>query len=427
METGESDVTYSTGKKIKGFENRPTTDEISLDKIRENNDNMGANAEAMAEASRELRRMDPQKLNELSAEYEQAKEENDIPRQEEILKQIRLNSDKVVKLLGVEYNLTKLFGTLMTAIRYIGFKLRGVAGYLLGWLIVLEGIMILVSNPIQFPLQALMALLLKYALLRFLIHFWFHIMSVAKSDIITVAMTAAGKSSARLSPQYIFDFFSDPIVYSFKVIHWWDVGWAFLLAIGFVLCLLLTIEFFMAELEFYLLSGFAIILIPFLGWSQTQGIGSKIGAVLSSQLARLMLMYFFLGATMKVIPANPFPFYSYKGDGMVMCMKYCVILYALYLFVGKSQSLAGSLMSGGAGSMGASDVTRAVTGTVAKGIGLAAAAVGISHGIGKLAKSDAAARGYHGVQNVMRKAANAFSKGSGNSGGGGKPRSGIYE
>ncbi|MCF0163106.1 MAG: hypothetical protein HUJ88_11105, partial [Fusobacterium necrophorum] len=169
-------------------------------------------------------------------------------------------------------------------------------------------------------------------------------------------------------------------------------------------------------LEYYLLCGFAIILIPFMAWKQTQGIGMKVAAVISSQAARLLILYFFLATVLKILPKNPIAFYHLGNTGLLLCVKFIVFVYAMYILVGKSQSLASSLMSGGAGALGGRDVSGGISGGIAKGIGIIGAGLGIGIGFTKLGKAMnlgvRAKNAANSLANIMRKAANFTSSNS---------------
>lgn len=401
--------------KYEGWHDPISMDEISNDKIRDANDNWNSGVEDLTNNSRTLHTISPKRLLDLQKDYEMAKEEKDVLKEKRTIAKIQEVGKKAAEILGVQYNLTKMFNAFMGAIRYIGWKLMDVSAYLLGWLILLEGLHMLMDSPTQFPMGKIMILLVKYGLLRFLIRFWFHLMSILKSDIRVLASIASGmghNSAIKLSPQNIFDTLAQPITTSWELIDITNVVWALVLLIGMLLCLLVTVEFFMAELEFYLLCGFAIILVPFLGWKQTQGIGMKIGAVLSSQAARLLMLYFFLMTTLRIVEAgkNPFPFYVFGSHGLVLCFKYCLILYTLYIFIGKSQALAGTLMSGGAGAIGGRDASGAIGSALAKGVMATAGAIGLASGAIKLGRSEAAANIVGGARSVMSKTMSGAAK-----------------
>ena len=235
----------------KSWKRADDVDAITLSDINEANDNFGAHAEELVERSQKLNHMDPQRLANLTSDYERFREENNLAGMRETSVKIQQHGKKVAEILGMSYSLDVFFEQIMNTIRYIGVALRDVSYYLLGLLILLEGLSLLIENPADFPIGKLMVIFVRYALLKFLIRFWFYIMSIIKMDIKQIAALATRErfSPTAFQPQKIFDTLAYPVVDSFNLLNITNVIWAIILSIAFIIIMLISIEFFMAELE----------------------------------------------------------------------------------------------------------------------------------------------------------------------------------
>jgi len=204
-----------------------------------------------------------QDLDKLMAEYEIAEKNNDAFEMDKIKNGIRRNSSKVTDLLAGDYTFDNIFKRAMEPLNNIASLLLGVANYLLSILTVLEIILLIVEAPTKFPIDDVFARVVKWGFLKFILGNWPKFISIFKETAKTLARYAASSESIDLTPEGFWLFFATPLVNTYEDLSFHNVVWAIVTAIGLIIAVLIVVELFMAELEFYVLLGFSIILIPF--------------------------------------------------------------------------------------------------------------------------------------------------------------------
>ena len=358
-----------------------------------------------------------QDLDKLMAEYEIAEKNNDAFEMDKIKNGIRRNSSKVTNLLAGDYTFDNIFKRAMEPLNNIASLLLGVANYLLSILTVLEIILLIVEAPTKFPIDDVFARVVKWGFLKFILVNWPKFISIFKEMAKTLARYAASSESIDLTPEGFWLFFATPLVNTYEDLSFHNVVWAIVTAIGLIIAVLIVVELFMAELEFYVLLGFSIILIPFMAWKKTEGVGTKVIAVAASQVTRLMFMYFFIQIGRRLIP-NTGPFSFFTLDAMWLLIKYEAILYTLKIFVSRSPAFASALMSGGSATSGR-DLTGPAGNLVSRTVGTAVGMVGSAIGMLATYKTLKVANSTKNIANQLNNAANPGSNNKNNTNNGG--------
>lgn len=356
-------------------------------------------------------------LDKLRAEYEIAEKNNDAFEMDRIKNGIRKNSSKVTELLVGDYTFDNIFKRAMEPINNIASLLLGVSNYLLSILTVLEIILLIVEAPTKFPIDDIFARVVKWGFLKFIIVNWPKFINMFKITAKTIARYAAAADHIDVTPEGFWLFFATPLVNTYEDLHIYNVVWAIVTVIGLIVAALIVVELFMAELEFYVLTGFSVFLISFMAWKKTEGVGTKVIAVASSQITRLMFMYFFIQIGRKLIP-NTGPFSFYTLDAMWLLIKYEAILYTLKIFVSRAPAFASAMMSGGAATSGR-DITGPVGSLVSSTIGTAIGVAGSAIGMLATYKTLKAANSTKNIANKLNNAANPGGSNKNNTNNGG--------
>ena len=358
-----------------------------------------------------------QDLDKLRAEYEIAEKNNNAFEMDKIKNGIRRNSEKVTELLVGDYTFDNIFKRAMEPINNIASLLLGVANYLLSILTVLEIILLIVEAPTKFPIDDIFARVVRWGFLKFILVNWPRFIKLFKEAAMTIARYAAASDHIDVTPEGFWLFFATPLVNTIEDIHIYNVVWAIVTALGLIVAVLIVVELFMAELEFYVLTGFSIILIPFMAWKKTEGVGTKVIAVAASQITRLMFMYFFVQVGRRLIP-NTGPFSFYTLDAMWLLIKYEAILYTLKIFVSRAPAFASAMMSGGAATSGR-DITGPAGNFVSRTVGTAVGMVGSAIGLLATYKTLKAANSTKNIANQLNNAANPGGSNNNNTNNGG--------
>ena len=319
-------------------------------------------------------------LDNLSQDYEVAVRNQDTQKMGEIRTILRKNSDKVVDMLAGEYTFDNLFERARQPLYKIASLLYGVANYLLSVLTALEIILAIIESPTKFPVDVIFERLVRWGFLKFIILNWLELIAIFKKFAVVVAKYASGAGQVLVSPEKTWIVYGTPILNTWEDLNWMNIGYILVCLVGTIIVAMLVVDLFMAELEFYVLVGFSVILLPFMAWKKTEGVGGKVMGVVGSQVTRLMFMYFFLTIGTNLLP-NTGPF-SFKAlDSLTLFAKYIAILYVLKIFVSKAPAFASAMMSGGTAMSGRdinSPAMNLASQTVGTALGVVSGAVGLA-------------------------------------------------
>lgn len=321
-------------------------------------------------------------LAEIMAEYQKAVKEDDQAKMEALRKQIKHNSEEGYMYLKDRFKISTFIREFMSVLKYIPLYLKDICVYLLGIFCVLEGIAMLLEKPTEFPIGKIATLLVRYGLIKFSIVYWFEMLFFIENAIKVIALKAgrmAGQSIS-FSTDAIWEVYTQPFLDTYTDMSWWEpiksLSYIIMMIPGYIICALITLDLFMAQLEAMLLCTFSIVLLPFMIWRMSASIGGKVLAVLSAQYSKLMIMYFFIAFSFFVVPTiSPFSFFTLDNYGFVLLTKYTLILFLFGKLIGRGPALASALMSGAAGIMSGRDVSNPIMSGIAKGVSLAAATV----------------------------------------------------
>ena len=322
-------------------------------------------------------------LAEIMAEYQKAVKEDDQAKMEALRKQIKHNSEEGYMYLKDRFKISTFIREFMSVLKYIPLYLKDICVYLLGIFCVLEGIAMLLEKPTEFPIGKIATLLVRYGLIKFSIVYWFEMLFFIENAIKVIALKAgrmAGQSIS-FSTDAIWEVYTQPFLDTYTDMSWWEpiksLSYIIMMTPGYIICALITLDLFMAQLEAMLLCAFSIVLLPFMIWRMSASIGGKVLAVLSAQYSKLMIMYFFIAFSFFVVPTiSPFSFFTLDNYGFVLLTKYTLILFLFGKLIGRGPALGSALMSGAAGIMSGKDVSSPIMSGIAKGVSLAAATVG---------------------------------------------------
>jgi hypothetical protein len=301
---------------------------------------------------------------------------------EALRKQIKHNSEEGYMYLKDRFKISTFIREFMSVLKYIPLYLKDICVYLLGIFCVLEGIAMLLEKPTEFPIGKIATLLVRYGLIKFSIVYWFEMLFFIENAIKVIALKAgrmAGQSIS-FSTDAIWEVYTQPFLDTYTDMSWWEpiksLSYIIMMTPGYIICALITLDLFMAQLEAMLLCTFSIVLLPFMIWRMSASIGGKVLAVLSAQYSKLMIMYFFIAFSFFVVPTiSPFSFFTLDNYGFVLLTKYTLILFLFGKLIGRGPALASALMSGAAGIMSGRDVSNPIMSGIAKGVSLAAATV----------------------------------------------------
>ena len=321
-------------------------------------------------------------LAEIMAEYQKAVKEDDQAKMEALRKQIKHNSEEGYMYLKDRFKISTFIREFMSVLKYIPLYLKDICVYLLGIFCVLEGIAMLLEKPTEFPIGKIATLLVRYGLIKFSIVYWFEMLFFIENAIKVIALKAgrmAGQSIS-FSTDAIWEVYTQPFLDTYTDMSWREpiksLSYIIMMTPGYIICALITLDLFMAQLEAMLLCTFSIVLLPFMIWRMSASIGGKVLAVLSAQYSKLMIMYFFIAFSFFVVPTiSPFSFFTLDNYGFVLLTKYTLILFLFGKLIGRGPALASALMSGAAGIMSGRDVSNPIMSGIAKGVSLAAATV----------------------------------------------------
>ncbi|EHO78154.1 MULTISPECIES: hypothetical protein [Fusobacterium] len=324
-----------------------------------------------------------EQLTEIMAEYQKAVKEDDQAKMEALRQQIKHNSEEGYEFLKDRFKISTFIREFMSVLKYIPLYLKDICVYLLGIFCVLEGIAMLLEKPTEFPIGKIATLLVRYGLIKFSIVYWFEMLFFIENAIKVIALKAsrmAGQSIS-FSTDAIWDVYTQPFLDTYTDMSWWEpiksLSYIIMMIPGYIICALITLDLFMAQLEAMLLCAFSIVLLPFMIWRMSANIGGKVLAVLSAQYSKLMIMYFFIAFSFFVVPTiSPFSFFTLDNYGFILLTKYTLILFLFGKLIGRGPALASALMSGAAGIMSGKDVSNPIMSGIAKGVSLAAATVG---------------------------------------------------
>ncbi|MBS9776118.1 MAG: type IV secretion system protein [Fusobacterium sp.] len=371
----------------------------------------------VSQADKELNKR-PQTIKELNkalAEIRIAKANGDKQEKiNELEDKINNSLSKIRDIVLQEYTFHGIYQKFKSYLTPIAHNLKEVALYILKILTVLEIVMLLVERPTEFPLSKVGATLIRWAILTFCITKWEYFYSVLKFDAIAIAMKAAGKTVTQIDPDGVFLAYGNPIINSYtdlfkigEILFSSALLWAFLLLPALFLVGFITIDLIMAELEYMLILGFSVILLPFMIWNKTAGIGSGIFRIFATLLTKLIVMYFFVSIGFELLPRlNEISLY--KLESIEFLFKYTIILFIIRTFVGRSQSIASMLVGGGGGSITGREVGGMITGGIARTIGTLAAGLGLL-ALGKSAAGaagNAATKSAGKLANTVKRATN---------------------
>lgn len=322
-------------------------------------------------------------LAEIMAEYEKAVKEDDQAKMQALKRQIKDNSREGYEFLKDRFKISVFVREFMSVLKYIPLYLKDICVYLLGIFCVLEGIAMLLEKPTEFPIGKIATLLVRYGLIKFSIVYWFEMLFFIENAIKVIALKAsrmAGQSIS-FSSDAVWDVYTQPFLDTYTDMSWLkpikSLAYILMMFPGYIICALIALDLFMAQLEAMLLCAFSIVLLPFMIWRMSASIGGKVLAVLSAQYSKLMIMYFFLAFSFFVVPTiSPFSFFTLDSYGFVLLTKYTLILFLFGKLIGRGPALASALMSGAAGIMSGKDVSSPIMSGIAKGVSLAAATVG---------------------------------------------------
>lgn len=322
-------------------------------------------------------------LAEIMAEYEKAVKEDDQAKMQALKRQIKDNSREGYEFLKDRFKISVFVREFMSVLKYIPLYLKDICVYLLGIFCVLEGIAMLLEKPTEFPIGKIATLLVRYGLIKFSIVYWFEMLFFIENAIKVIALKAsrmAGQSIS-FSTDAVWDVYTQPFLDTYTDMSWLkpikSLAYILMMFPGYIICALIALDLFMAQLEAMLLCAFSIVLLPFMIWRMSASIGGKVLAVLSAQYSKLMIMYFFLAFSFFVVPTiSPFSFFTLDSYGFVLLTKYTLILFLFGKLIGRGPALASALMSGAAGIMSGKDVSSPIMSGIAKGVSLAAATVG---------------------------------------------------
>lgn len=322
-------------------------------------------------------------LTEIMAEYQKAVKEDDQAKMEALRKQIKDNSEEGYNFLKDRFKISIFIREFMSVLKYIPLYLKDICVYLLGIFCVLEGIAMLLEKPTEFPIGKIATLLVRYGLIKFSIVYWFEMLFFIENAIKVIALKASRMAgqSVNFATDAVWDVYTQPFLDTYTDMSWWkpikSLSYVIMMIPGYIICALIALDLFMAQLEAMLLCAFSIILLPFMIWRMSASIGGKVLAVLSAQYSKLMIMYFFIAFSFFVVPTiSPFSFFTLDSYGFILLTKYTLILFLFGKLIGRGPALASALMSGAAGIVSGKDVSNPIMSGIAKGVSLVAATVG---------------------------------------------------
>ncbi len=330
--------------------------------------------------------LDEEGLKKMYAEYKIAEKNGDPLIANLRRKDLKEIARKLAPIYKDSYSLNNLYLKFRDILTYSGRNLRDVCIYLLGILSVLEVLMMLVEKPAEMPIGKIGWVLTKYGILRFFISFWLYFTLMFMGAAARLASIAAKVSGTILmNPSNVWYFYSEPVINSYEGLSFFGdlivgyIVWAIVLFPALCLSGLIAIDYFMSDLEYRLLTGFSIVLLPFIAFKHTISIGSKVFAVLSSQIVKIMFLYFFTAIGTSVITRMVVSFHELGSEGMRILFEYTAVLYVIKILVGKTPAFASALMTGAGGVMSGRDISGAVGSAVAKVIGVTTMAVASSN------------------------------------------------
>lgn len=278
----------------------------------------------------------------------------------------------IVDKIKDEMSVTQMIKQIEIMCKSIGGRLKSPALYLLGILTMLEILFSILANPTEFPVGTVGRCLVTYALLYFLILHFPSICSTLRS-----MMFSLGGSSLAGNPGELWKKLSSPILDGFNEFDWsWvDIGDSIFNLLLFLLALFplyfavyIVVEIFIVNAEFYFITGFAVILIPFYAWNKTREL-NRVVSILANQSARLFASSVVLNVFNKTIP-------DFKGlniidvGDFITIASYGIMLFIIRMLIVKTAGMANALITGSSTGQGASEIV----GTAGK---LTAAAVSV--------------------------------------------------
>lgn len=313
--------------------------------------------------------------------------EEEIPKLQDALKEY---SSKIKEQLTF-MNLYKFFQTIfIKAAPYF----QNIAVTFLKIFATLEILNILINKPTELPIQPGFKILIRSAIIYFLIKNWSlifftHFLQDIKKlayYVVSFGNHADFTHGLEVHTDALISYYWQPLTATIK-----DVCGLTLITgaltfpgvavLGVILVVFLTIEYFMALLEFVFMINISVMLLPMIVWQHTQNIGMRIVGVIVYQFFKMFMFFFFIMMGFKMIPnIGDNSFYTLFDNGVDrftnLCM-YIVFIFVIYIFIKKCSAFANMLVGGGSalsGSDAKAPVFRAAAGAM---VGLAAVAKGV--------------------------------------------------
>lgn len=295
----------------------------------------------------------------------------------------KINAVKIVieKALKIENVYSMFWDFFAYSISYFKFA----AQELFKIFLILEILGILIKKPNEIPISSFSKLMVQAGIVYFFIYNWLDV----RREVLKIAQKIGyyvahfGNTSFEgtfyyLPLQKVLDYYSEPLFANFNSFHWWQslnpLALAYLAfsCVGLFTVFLICIEYIMALLEYYFVMSVAVLVLPFVIFSETKNIGGRILGFVVYQFFKVLIFFYFLHLGYNLVPnlgENSFlALYSDdKAAGLYPFCVYLILLAIIKMLLQKSSSFANMLIGGGS-ALGGRDATgilgAAVAGTV---------------------------------------------------------------